>query len=124
MLIPSLSLFQFIIAIIFHAYPIYGCIMQLINRREPQQFQRRTFALATVAVMCLIGIAMGISAGKIIAATRESRNPAETGRVTFLQVSTEGIVLLSSLLFSTISILMCYFLNWSKEEQSVLCKSA
>ncbi len=98
--------------------------MQLLERRAPYEFRRKSFTLVAVTVMCLVGIAMGISAGKIISTTRESRNPSETGRVTFLQVSTEGIVLLSSLLFSTISILLCYFLNWSKEEQGLICQSA
>jgi hypothetical protein len=121
---------QFIIAAIFHAYPIYGCIMQLLNRREPQQFRRKIFTAVTFTVMCLIGIAMGISAGKMIPDLQELRrkeveaNPDDRGRVTFLQVSTEGIVLLSSLLFSTISIALCFLLNWSKDEQSVVCKSA
>jgi hypothetical protein len=117
-------LFQFIIAVIFHSYTIYGCVMQLLDRRDPHEFRRKSFTLVAVTVMCLVGIAMGISAGKIISKTRESRSPSETGRVTFLQVSTEGIVLLSSLLFSTISILLCYFLNWSKAEQGLICQSA
>ncbi len=104
--------------------------MQLLNRREPQQFRRKIFTVVTFTVMCLIGIAMGISAGKMIPDLREFRrnqakaNPDYPGRVTFLQVSTEGIVLLSSLLFSTISIVLCFLLNWSKDEQSVVCKSA
>jgi hypothetical protein len=75
--------------------------------------------------MCFVSIGMGVAAGKIISLLQEARRETkDDGRVTFLQVSTEGIVLLSSLLFSTISVLLSWFLEWSHEEKSVVCPSA
>jgi hypothetical protein len=116
---------QFILAVLFHSVPIVCCVMQLIRKRQPEEFSRKKFTAVAVTVMCFVGIGMGVSAGKIISSVREARRESkDDGRITFLQVSTEGIVLLSSLLFSTISVLLCWFLEWNHEEKSVVCPSA
>jgi hypothetical protein len=117
--------FQFILAVLFHSVPIVCCVLQLLRRRQPHDFSRKKFTVVAVTVMCFVSIGMGVAAGKIISFVQQLRRESrDNGRVTFLQVSTEGIVLLSSLLFSTISILLCWFLEWSPEEKSMVCPSA
>jgi hypothetical protein len=118
-------MFQFILAVLFHSVPVVCCVLQLLRRRQPHEFSRKIFTAVAFAVMCFVSIGMGVAAGRIISFLQETRRQSpDDGRVTFLQVSTEGIVLLSSLLFSTISILLSWFLEWSHEEKSVVSASA
>ena len=120
-----MPMFQFILAVLFHSVPVVCCVLQLLRRRQPHEFSRKIFTAVAFTVMCFVSIGMGVAAGRIISFLQEARRQSpDDGRVTFLQVSTEGIVLLSSLLFSTISILLSWFLEWSHEEKSVVCPSA
>ncbi len=111
-----MPLTQFIIAILLHGKPFFDIIMQLSARRNTP---RKLFAGVTVVVMCLISIGMGLAAGKIIPSIRDSRSFSETGTISILQVSTEGIVLVSSLLFSAISVMSSFFGDWSDTERAL-----
>jgi len=112
---------QFIMAILVHVKTLVDSFMHMRAKRDTP---RKMFTGMTLVVMSFIGIGAGLSAGTLMHSIRASRDPSDRGRVTFFEVSTEGKVLLASLLFSGISLLSSWLCDWSDADRGVVCGSA
>ena len=112
---------QFIMAILVHAKTLFDSFMQM---RATRDTSRKMFTCLSLVVMSFIGIGAGLSAGTLMRSIKDARDPSDPGRVTFLEVSTEGKVLLASLLFSAIALVSSWLCDWSDTDRGVACGSA